>query len=268
MRAVAYDSASPPSVSVVVAQSFIFLGDVIHQPADIPGSDPKFANYPAGYLRETYDVGRGQSAIHDYEMDPTIVNDAAYSGEIMTGLTSIPTLSLTANVADMFGAQGFYDGDSSDPNSTKPCSIEIIYPNDPTKNVQVNCSVEPHSHDRLKRSLRVAFSSLYGPSKLTSTIMQDAPLFGSSAVNSFDSLVLRGGNNRCWARFWNPDATTYAEDEWYRDSQIAMEGFGPHGNFVHLYINGLYWGLYNLCERPDESFEALYLGGKKSNWFP
>jgi len=39
-----------------------------------------------------------------------------------------------------------------------------------------------------------------------------------------------------------------------------------HGIFVHLYVNGLYWGLYNPCERPDASFCADYYGGDKEDW--
>ena len=39
-----------------------------------------------------------------------------------------------------------------------------------------------------------------------------------------------------------------------------------HGTWVHLYINGLYWGLYNLVERPDASFSAAHLGGDKDDW--
>ena len=37
--------------------------------------------------------------------------------------------------------------------------------------------------------------------------------------------------------------------------------------FVHLYINGLYWGLYNVVERPDASFMSSYLGGEKEDWY-
>ncbi|MEZ4765732.1 MAG: CotH kinase family protein [Calditrichia bacterium] len=71
--------------------------------------------------------------------------------------------------------------------------------------------------------------------------------------------MLRGGNNRSWARKWNPEETTYTEDQWFRDTQIAMTGYGAHGNFVHLYINGIYWGLYNPVERPDQFFSSEYL---------
>ena len=49
--------------------------------------------------------------------------------------------------------------------------------------------------------------------------------------------------------------------------QIAMSGVGAHGTFVHLYLNGLYWGLYNACERPDEWFASVYFGGEVEDWF-
>src|SRR5690606_16462928 len=61
--------------------------------------------------------------------------------------------------------------------------------------------------------------------------------------------------------------TTYARDEWLRDAQLAMSGVGVHGMFVHLYLNGLYWGIYNLVERPDHAFASAYLGGDKDEWF-
>jgi hypothetical protein len=46
-----------------------------------------------------------------------------------------------------------------------------------------------------------------------------------------------------------------------------MSGVGAHGIFVHLYLDGLYWGLYNIVERPDASFTSAYLGGKRADWF-
>src|SRR6266576_41591 len=161
VRAVAYVDSS--NVSVSVTHTYIFLNDVIHQPLDIPTAGTTFANYPSGYLRETYDVGNGQSAVHDYQMDPAIVTSSAYSSEIIPSLTSITTMAITVNVADMFGPGGFYDDpDSHDSGATKPCSLEILYPSSPNKNLQINCAVEPHSHDRLKRSLRLTFSSTFG----------------------------------------------------------------------------------------------------------
>jgi len=55
-------------------------------------------------------------------------------------------------------------------------------------------------------------------------------------------------------------------DEFVRRMQLAMGGPAPHGTFVHVYLNGLYWGLYNLVERPDASFCESYFGGDKTTW--
>src|SRR5262245_38325761 len=39
-----------------------------------------------------------------------------------------------------------------------------------------------------------------------------------------------------------------------------------HACYVHVYLDGLYWGLYFLHERMDESAAASYLGGQKDEW--
>jgi len=36
--------------------------------------------------------------------------------------------------------------------------------------------------------------------------------------------------------------------------------------FVHLYLNGVYWGLYDLSERPDAFFASTYYGGQEEQW--
>ena len=232
VRTIAYKTGMQETT--VSTQSYLFLEDVIHQPANI-----------AGYPNDLRSVGPGSPVVEDYEMDPNVVNNPAYSDVIKAGLMSIPTMSISVDLAEMYGSGGFYTG-----TSEKPASIEIIDPSHPEDNLQINGGIESHSHDRLKRSLRLSFKSQYGPTKLVSDLFRNAPLNGEGAANRLDNIVLRAGNNRAWSRAWNPDATTFTEDQWYRDSQIAMEGFGPHGTFVHLYINGIYWGLYNPVRAP------------------
>ena len=51
-----------------------------------------------------------------------------------------------------------------------------------------------------------------------------------------------------------------------RDTQLALGQPSAHGTYVHLYLNGLYWGQYNLAERPTDSFNADYLGGDKDEY--
>ena len=42
------------------------------------------------------------------------------------------------------------------------------------------------------------------------------------------------------------------------DSQRAMGSLAPDATYVHLYVNGLYWGLYYPTERVMLGGEALY----------
>jgi hypothetical protein len=113
-----------------------------------------------------------------------------------------------------------------------------------------------------KHALRLFFRGEYGATELA------YPLFPDSPVDEFDTLILRSGVNKSYAGWPESDQTraTYTRDEWLRASQIAMSGVGSHGVFVHLYLNGLYWGLYNVVERPDDAFMASYFGGQKENW--
>ena len=39
-----------------------------------------------------------------------------------------------------------------------------------------------------------------------------------------------------------------------------MGGLATTGSFVHLYLNGMYWGIYNPTERPDAAFMASHIG--------
>src|SRR5437762_11338067 len=114
-------------------------------------------------------------------MDPAIVGSSTYSAEIIPALSSIPTMVISSNVADMWGTNGWYDGDSDNSAAEKPVSLEILYPTAPAKNLQINCGVHGHSQPRLKRAFHLVFSSTYGPGKLTSTILQDGPLNGANA---------------------------------------------------------------------------------------
>ncbi len=119
------------------------------------------------------------------------------------------------------------------------------------------------SEHMLKHSFRLFFRSDYGSAKLK------YPLFPNSSVQEFDTLILRATANDGLVVQLDPNRrmVSYIRDEWARESQIAMSGIGSRGLWVHLYLNGLYWGLYNLVERPDESFFSSYLGGSTEEWY-
>lgn len=246
LRAITYEVGV--DTSEVYTHSYLYLQDVISQ-----------ARFIDGWPNNAYNLGGGGQAIHDYEMDPAIVESPLYSTDIIEGLMEIPSLSIVMPRADFWE---MYDGEAE-----KKTSIELLYANDDSKNEQVDCGIEPHSHNRLKRSMRLSFKRIYGKARWESDIFRNSVVGAESAVDEFDRIVLRGGNNRAWSRNWNEDRTAFTRDEWFRQSQIAASGLGSHGTFVHLYVNGLYWGLYNPVERPDEGFTSSYLGGEKEDWF-
>jgi hypothetical protein len=266
LRAVAYKEGMFPSN--VDTQTYIFVDDVIRQPALVPG-------YPNPELR----TGYRDAVPLDYEMDPEIVNDLRYHRALKAGLLSIPTLSIVMDKDDLF-SQALFPGSSqrdlkksgvywgfSGIGSTRPASAELINPEHPERDFQEEVGLEGHSWDMLKRPLKLKFKKEYGSGKLRSSIFKHAPLNGETAAELFDRIVLRSGKNRSWATAFNRYAACYTRDQWARDSQIAMSGIGSHGTFVHLYLNGLYWGLYNACERPDTWFASAYLGGQPEDWF-
>jgi hypothetical protein len=234
---------------------------VVNQPPNPPG----FPENWGVYGKDILDFKEGSPVIADYEMDPEIVNDPRYKDMLEGGLQSIPTLSIVTEIENyrIYGEPRLRG-----PAYERSVSVELIYPKQERKSFQVNAGLRIQGGEARwehipKHSFRLFFKDQYGAVKL------EYPLFPDSPVKEFDTLVLRSGTSRSYAG--RPDVnhqtTTYARDQWLRSSQVAMSGVGSHGIFVHLYLNGLYWGLYNMIERPDASFSASYFGGDKEEWF-
>ena len=197
--------------------------------------------------------------------DPEVINDPRYHNLIKPALQSIPTLSIVTN------QQSFHDLYANSRRKgrawERSVSIELIDPQHAQPGFQINAGLRiqgelGRSEIIPKHAFRLFFRQAYGASKL------EYPLFPTSSVDQFDTLVLRSGVNRSYAGW--PDSTheitTYTRDEWLRASQLAVSGIGSHGIFVNLYVNGLYWGLYNIVERPDAAFMAAYFGGSEEDW--
>ena len=248
-------------VSAQDTHSYIFLDDVLSQPADPPGFSPTWGIHSkdiAGYQK-------GAPVMADYAMDPEIVNDERYRERIKNDLKSIPTLSL---VTAMENLRIYGEPRKQGREWERPASIELIYSDQAAPGFQINAGLRMQGGEVRweyipKHSFRLFFREQYGAAKL------DYPLFPDGPVDSFNTLILRAGTSESFAGRprSDPIKSTYSKDQWLRDSQIAMSGLGSRGTFVHLYLNGLYWGLYNLVERPDAAFTASYLGGDKEDWF-
>jgi len=229
--------------SNVDTQTYIFLDGVINQP-----------NRPYGF------PSSWGSTSADYEMDPEIVN--AHIDTIRQDLKSLPTMSLVMRLSDLFDpSKGIYaNWGSSGVAWERPGSIELIHP-DGSQGFQANCGVRIYGgvgRREKKKTFRLMFKGIYGPTVLK------YPIFGEDAADEFDCLILRANFNDGYP--FGRDCSQYIRDECVRRLQLALGHPSPHGTFVHLYVNGLYWGLYNPVERPESSFAATYFGGGKEDW--
>jgi len=244
----------------VDTQTYLFLDDVI--------AFSQAEALAAGYPETWYGSYPG-----DYEMDPQVTQAGVYRDQMKNALLSLPTLSLVTNKDHLFsktkhaetGGINIYTGHSSTGGQgwERPVSAEFFDANG-SQAFQVNCGLrlqggESRNPPKMpKHSFSLRFREEYGAGKL------NIPLFENWPVDSFDSLQLRGFFNNTWAH-WAPDQrerATYIRDQWMRDALTAMgHQDAGQGFFVHMYINGMYWGLYNLEERPEEDHYAAYHGG-------
>jgi hypothetical protein len=167
---------------------------------------------------------------------------------------------------DLFGPMGLYLHPTERGAAwERPASVEWLLP-DGTRGFAEACGVRIHGYGwrsnevTPKHSLRLEFSRDYGRPKL------EYPLFPDSPVSRFDSIVLRAGGSKTWLDFRDPAQGQYLHDAFARDTARDMGKVDGHAAFAHLYLNGLYWGLYNLVERPEADFGAEYFGGEPGEY--
>ena len=201
----------------------------------------------------------------DYGMDPDIVNVAPWKDTLTNDLKSIPSFSIVVNLDDLFSpATGIYANPGGDgPGWERPCSIELLNP-DSDPGFQINCGIRlrggfSRSTDNPKHAFRFFFRQEYGASKL------NFPFFGPTGAESFDKFDMRTMQNYSWS-FQNDSRMMCLRDVMSRDAQLAMNGISTRGNFYHLYINGIYWGMYNSEERPEAAFAESYIGGNAEDY--
>ena len=114
--------------------------------------------------------------------------------------------------------------------------------------------------DFTKRSIRLNFRSQYGPAKLRFPIFDGHEYETIPPADQFDSIDLRSGNHDMQAR------GAYMSNRFTDDTMLDMGNIAPHGRFVHVYLNGQYWGQYHLRERWNAAMFSEYFGGERENY--
>lgn len=238
-------------VTEVDTHTFIFIADVLKQTG-------------TGAPR-SWGTNGGKNVVADYEMDPEIVNQPAYRDVLPEALRSLPALSLVMNEGDLYDkARGIYANPMQSGDDWERATSAEFIPPDGAKGFQIDCGLRIQGgwnrrpDESPKHAFRLAFRKKYGAGKLK------FPLFPGPGTEEFDNLILRAGNNNSWLHWSGAERKQgdYLRDQWMRESYATMGHPSARGTFVHLYLNGLYWGVYNLAERPDENFAAEHLGGK------
>lgn len=258
LRSAAFKTGWLPTA--VTTHTYIFVNDVARQPKNPPG-------WPSTWGTNSEVPGTIPA---DYAMDPRVVDSTLPGYSVRSALLDLPTVSISMLSDDFIGpAKGIW----THPQSLweRKCSIEYLLP-DKTEGFQNDCKIEMHGGSSRrparmqKHSMRVTFTSQYGPAKLKYR------LFPGLNLDEFNQLILRGGFCDSWglvswdAGRYRPNDAQYLRDTWMKESLGDMGQPTSVSRFVHLYVNGLYFGLYNLSERLGADFMASHLGGQPEDW--
>jgi PKD repeat protein len=250
VRAAAFRRGQLPSVATT--WTYIFPQRVLSQsrnPTGFPGSWP------------------GTSA--DYEMDPQVVNTGNNRAMGLRALMNLPAISVVGSIDDLFGSNRgvIVHPSSSGPAWEREVTAELILP-DGDEGFQIPCGIRVQGGSSTggwkskKTSYRLAFRGDYGQSKLR------YDFFPGSPVKRFDNLVLDAHLN---LTFTHPShdqrvRSQYIRDMFVSDLQLATGSLAPRSRLCSVFLNGLFWGVFDVHERPDNGYCEEHLGGEKSEW--
>lgn len=237
--------------SFPLTQTYIFLDQVMTQ--DNPGGE-----WPTGSVNQQ---------VIDLAMDPEITLGTQWAGQMNEAMTAIPSISVVTDLKNLFDpVTGIYvnamaHGDSWERFS----SVELIDPSgNPGFNINAGLRIRggySRHPNYPKHAFRLFFREDYGASKLT------YPLFGSEGVSEFDKIDLRCEQNYAWAHPGDDRRrNTGVREVFSRDTQRDMGWPYTRSRYYHLYLNGLYWGLFQTQERSEARYAADYLGGSKEDY--
>ena len=266
LRAKAF--APPLAPSNTDTQTYIFNAHVASQPAAPAG-------WPANWgYNASVDANDGAGAgivPSDYEMDPNVTGTTQAGYGINEAMNGLPALSIAIAPADFFGTNGIYQNPQSVGDLwEKACSFEYL--EQTGGNIHTNCGIRIHGNSSRnpfrmqKHSFRLSFRTQYGDGKV------DYKFFDDTTLKQFDKLVLHafftdGFGLVSWTEArYRPHTAVSFRDPFVKKTWADMGYQSVSGRYLHLFINGLYWGVYEMSERVDDVWCADHLGGLSPDW--
>ncbi len=271
-------------MSNVDTHTYIFASQVLTQNGPLPSMGLT--------THDTFPWGTSGGSLRspagpDWEVDPAVVNHAT-AGNRLTAedLRKLPVVSVVTPWREAFGPnntapdyattpvanRGFYvGGEVGVPNegTDRYCSMEYINPAgdsvnpNAVKGFQTDGNVHVFGGTSQQRWKSYKLSMRFRSQETV-----EFNVYGDDASPRQDLFILDARLNQAWV---HPDGTQRARGDYVRDHvmadlQNAMGGSSFHSKPVHYFLNGLYWGLYVLHEKPDDRFMADYSGGDKEDW--
>ena len=234
--------------SHTVAATYLLMADVLAQDATAP------LGWPSAPVN-------GQ--VFDYGLDQSMV--AANREAVESAMSATPTLSIVTDQADLTDAsRGIYTNPArSGSEWERSASIELI---DGAAGFQINGGLRikggySRTPDNPKHSFRLKFGTEHDG-------LLQYDVFGSKlngvTTDVFTELDLRAEQNGSWHE--GSSGETMLRDVWLRDSQAAIGDPSTRSRWVHLFLNGQYWGLYMLKDRPTAGYAAQRWGGATTDY--
>jgi hypothetical protein len=196
------------------------------------------------------------------------------AAQIREGLTQIPSISIVSQQNHLTDpVTGIYvNGVQHGGAWERPASIEFLDYSKPgatpeaghgqfSDNIGLRLRGGASRADNYtKHSFRCFWRREYGNGKL------QFRLYGAEGAAEFENFDLRGSQNYSWSNSTNGGEETLVRDPFCRELLGAMGQQWTRSRFCHLYLNGLYWGIFEIHERPENSYGETYLGGDKNDY--
>ena len=239
IRAVAVDARGRNSKSV--SGAFIFPGGVVEQ------------SLPDGYPNVMTDAGHMRPEPQRYPLTVGMSSGGeGGEGAVEAALRAAPCVVIAADPQALFGAAGgiYANASRTGPPWSAAVAVQWITGDAASAVSAATAAVSGQSsrhHDvTLKHSLRLTFPAAG---------MDAASLMAVEKPFPVQQLLLRHPTHDSWAlsNSWaqNRRSAKYVADAW------ASAWMGEQGHtaltrrFVHVFLNGLYWGVYEAVEQQD-----------------
>ena len=232
----------------VDTETYLFINDVATQTT----ATATAIGFPSGSVN-------GQ--VFRYGM--TLANVTTGGGTLQSlkdALVAAPTVCMTTDIGNLTTpASGIYVNPGRHGLFwERPVSLEYINLAG-TSEFQINCGARIRGgFSRDPNNPKHAFHLFFRKSLYDGSL--NYKLFGNGGASTFSQIDMRCEENYSWS-YQKDSRNSLVREEWSRVTQGAMGEPQSRTGYFHLYINGIYWGIYNWEERTEAAYGETYLGG-------